>query len=219
MSRIVGDDMERKPGSRQRQILELLLARRGGLSIDEVAASIGVSRTAVQQHFTVLEQRGYVEKAARHKTGGRPVQTYVLTDIGVNYFPKQYAWFSELLLRQLKNEMGHEAVVAFMANLGAGLAQELAADLHGKPFAERLTALLAAMQELGFQANVEYDAAGNSASLTALHCVYHDLAQVHPEVCQFDRALLAGVAACSVEQVECMAEGGRLCCFKLKINE
>lgn len=208
--------MGRKPGSRQRQILELLLEQRCGLSIDEIAARTGISRTAVQQHFAVLEQRGYVAKAARHKTGGRPVQTYVLTDTGLNYFPKQYAWFSELLLRQLKNELGKEAAQAFMSKLGAGLARELAVNLDGKPFAERLAALMAAMQDLGYQASVAYDEAAGAASIKALHCVYHDIAQQHPEVCQFDRALLAGVMACNVEQVECMAEGGRQCCFKLK---
>lgn len=208
--------MGRRPGIRQRQILELLLQQRAGLSIDEIAAHTGISRAAVQQHFTVLERRGYVEKAARNKTGGRPVQLYVLTDTGLNYFPKQYAWFSDLLLRQLKNQLGEEALLAFMSQLGSGLAQELAVNLHGKPFAERLDGLLAAMQDLGYQASARYDEASGATSVVALHCVYHDLAQHHPEICQFDRALLAGVLACGVEQLECMAEGGRQCCFKLK---
>lgn len=208
--------MGRKPGIRQRQILELLLERRSGLSIDEIAAHTGISRTAVQQHFAVLEQRGYVEKAARNKTGGRPVQIYVLTDTGLNYFPKQYAWFSELLVQQLKNDLGQEAVSAFMSKLGDGLAQQLAVNFNGKPFAERLSGLLATMQDLGYQANASYDEASGITSIIALHCVYHDIAQQHPEVCQFDRTLLAGVLACDVEQVECMAEGDRRCCFKLQ---
>jgi predicted ArsR family transcriptional regulator len=208
--------MGSKTGSRQRQILQLLLEQRAGLSIDEAAVRAGISRTAVQQHFAVLEERGHVKKAARNKTGGRPVQIYVLTDAGLNYFPKQYAWFSELLVRQLKSELGAEAVETFLSKLGAELAQELAATIDGKPFPERLAALLAAMRDLGYQASVAYDEATGAASIKALHCVYHDIAQKHPEICRFDRALLAGVLQCGVEQTECMAEGARQCCFKVK---
>jgi predicted ArsR family transcriptional regulator len=207
--------MGSKMGSRQQQILTLLLEQRAGLSIDAAADRTGISRAAAQQHFAVLEQRGYVAKAERNKTGGRPVQMYVLTDAGLNYFPKQYAWFSELLVRQLKSEMGVEATQAFLSKLGAELARELAANLDAKSFPERLAALLAAMGELGYQANAAYDEATGVASIKALHCVYHDIAQKHPEVCRFDRALLAGVLQCGVEQTECMAEGARQCCFKI----
>ena len=47
--------MAEKVGSRQQQILNLLLENKAGLSIDEIANALNISRNAVQPHFTVLE--------------------------------------------------------------------------------------------------------------------------------------------------------------------
>jgi len=52
--------MAEKVGSRQQQILNLLLEKKAGLSIDEIATALNISRNAVQQHFTVLERDGYI---------------------------------------------------------------------------------------------------------------------------------------------------------------
>ena len=71
--------------SRQRQILELLLTNKAGLSIDEIASALDISRNAVQQHFTSLERDGYIQTGIMKKTAGRPVRTFVLTEAGVNW--------------------------------------------------------------------------------------------------------------------------------------
>jgi len=85
--------MSQEISSRQNQILKLLLENRKGLCIDNVADALDISRTAVQKHFAALENEGYIKKKTLNKTAGRPVTVYALTDKGINYFPKQYAWF------------------------------------------------------------------------------------------------------------------------------
>src|SRR5450631_1163014 len=91
---------------RQHQILEQLLENRTGLSIDALAKAPDISRAAVQQHIVGLEGDGYIKKNALNKTAGRPVVIYGITDNGINFFPKQYAWFSDLILSELLQEMG-----------------------------------------------------------------------------------------------------------------
>ena len=56
-----------------------------------------------------LERDGYVSKTAPRKTGGRPQNVYVLTEEGTNLFPKQYSWFSKLLIQTLREEVGRGA--------------------------------------------------------------------------------------------------------------
>lgn len=46
---------------RQRQILDLLLKNRAGLSIDEIATALNISRNAVQQHLPSLEKEDYIQ--------------------------------------------------------------------------------------------------------------------------------------------------------------
>jgi predicted ArsR family transcriptional regulator len=208
--------MADKISSRQHQILKLLLEHRDGLSIDEIATALGISRNAVQQHFASLEKKGYLQNNALTKTAGRPVRTFALTTAGVNYFPKQYAWFSELILTDLKQTMGSAAFEAYLYKLGNSLAQSLSAQFTGKEMTERLEELLRVMNSLGFQAKLAENLAADSLAIEASHCVYHDLAQQHQEVCVFDRALMSALLDKEVEQVECMAKGDHFCCFKIK---
>src|ERR1700722_8843353 len=99
-------------------ILDQLLEHKSGLTVDEIIEAIGISRTAVNQHLIALERKTFIRKSAPRKTGGRPVQTYVLTQEGNNQFPKQYSWFSALLVSTLREELGSERLNHYMFNLG-----------------------------------------------------------------------------------------------------
>ncbi len=202
--------------SRKSQILDLLLKKRSGLSIDEVSSALDISRNAVQQHFSSLEKESYITKGELKKTAGRPVQTYVLTEKGINSFPKQYAWFSELILTDLKKEKGSEAFARYMEKLGNTLSQSLLPKFKGKKTEERISGLITIMQDLGFQASSSKTIRNSDYVIKACNCIYHDLAQEHEEICEFDKALITTLLDKDVELVECMAKGGSLCSFKIK---
>ncbi len=199
-------------GSRQRQILELLLENKDGLCIDEIARTLNISRNAVQQHISVLELEGYLQAGELNKTAGRPVRRYILTEAGINSFPKQYAWFSKLMLSDLKNEIGPEAFQRYMYKLGTNLSQSYLYRFTGKQVDERKKELLKIMDELGFKTG-KLDA--ENQTITAHNCIFHDLAQTHNEICKFDIALMTTLLEQDVELTECMARGNGLCCFKI----
>ncbi|MDD5319455.1 MAG: HTH domain-containing protein [Methylococcales bacterium] len=207
--------MAEKIGSRQHQILQLLLENKAGLSIDEIATALNISRNAVQQHFAVLERDGYIQMGGLNKTAGRPVRCFVLTEAGINSFPKQYAWFSELILTDLKNEMGSEAFLRYLHKLGNNLSQSLLSRFEGKQTDERIEELLKIMDELGFKTKYMTDSASNERTLEACNCIYHDLAQKHEEICEFDKTLMSSLLEKDIELVECMAKGGAVCRFKI----
>jgi DeoR family transcriptional regulator, suf operon transcriptional repressor len=203
-------------GSRQRQILELLLINKEGLYIDEIAKQLVISRTAVQQHIVTLEADGYLQMGELNKTAGRPVRRYVLTEAGINSFPKQYAWFSELMLMELKNEIGSEAFLRYMKKLGENLSQRYLYRFAGKSADERRLELLNIMDELGFKTeNKAIDSHQEQTTIKAYNCIFHDLAQKHNEICQFDIALMRSLLEKDVELKTCMAEGNSVCCFNL----
>ena len=202
--------------SRQHQILELLLTNRAGLSIDEIAHSLSISRNAVQQHFATLERDGLIQTNRLKKTAGRPVRTFVLTEAGVNCFPKQYAWFSELILSDLKNEMGSEAFQRYLQKLGANLSQSLLPRFEGKQTEERIDELIKIMGDLGYQAKSTEVTNGDGRYIEACNCIYHDLAQKYDEICELDLTLISSLLDEEVELVECMAKGGHICKFKIK---
>ena len=207
--------MNEKIRPRQQQILKLLLENKAGLSIDEIATALNISRNAVQQHFVALERDGYIQTGVLNKTAGRPVRSFVLTEAGINSFPKQYAWFSELILTDLKNEIGSESFQRYMHKLGNNLSKSLLSQFEGKQTDERIEELLKVMDGLGFKTRKMTDSGSHERTIEACNCIYHNLAQKHEEICEFDRALMSSLLDKDIEHVECMAKGGAVCRFKI----
>ncbi|MGR8929924.1 MAG: helix-turn-helix transcriptional regulator [Gammaproteobacteria bacterium] len=205
--------MNMQNGSRQEQILNLLLHSGVGMSIDEMAFSLSISRNAVKQHLVMLEKQQLVREAALTNTGGRPARCYALTDKGRNSFPKQYAWFCNLLLSNLAADMSEEALEKMMWDMGVKLASSMAPQFANKSPQQKLDALLALMQNLGYHANIDENE--NLPCVKAVNCVYHDLAQQYPAICQFDQALISTLLDKPLEQVSCMAKNDCDCRFKI----
>ena len=204
-----------KISTRQTQILQLLLENRQGLSIDRIATALDISRTAILQHFSKLQQLNYICEGSLDKTGGRPVRNYCLTERGINSFPKQYSWFSELLLESLKKQMGAEGLSHYMYRLGEQVGQSLLPKTPYKTLEERSTHLLSIMQEMGYEVSLQTTSDENRPKIQARNCVFHDIAQKHQEICQFDLALMNRLLDNDVELEECLAKKGATCCFKL----
>ncbi len=208
--------MSEKISSRQHEILEHLLNNKSGLSIDELAIKLDVSRTAIKQHFVALEKDGHIQQITRNKTAGRPVVIYGITNKGINHFPKQYAWFSELVLADLQEELGAERFSAYMYKLGLKLANKLRSQFDGKSSDQRLAELSLIMTNLGYQVSATTEPETDLPMIQAANCVYHDIAQQHPEICQFDLALMSSLLDKKVEQLGCMANGDCACRFRIK---
>lgn len=205
-------------GDRQRQLLTLLLLNKGGMTVDEIAQSLTITRTAVNQHLAVLERNGYVHRVDLQKTGGRPGQLYGLTEHGIDLFPKQYSWFSSLMLKSMKEEFGSDGLARYLRKIAAKLSVELLPRVQDKTDSERLVEITAIMNDLAYQARRVEPAAGeDELRIEAKNCVYHDLAHEFPEVCQFDLQLLAALMGRDISLIdheECMARGGNACRFR-----
>ncbi len=195
-------------GQTQRKMLEELLQNKDGMTIDEFVQHLNITRTAVNQHINSLEKEGYVRKHSQSRTGGRPSQIFALSEKGINLFPKQYAWFSELLLSSLKDELGSQHLENMLSNLGVKIAQTYDRQLHDMSDTEKLQAIASTMQDLGYSSKVD-----NENSISACNCVYHDLARENPEICAFDLALMSAMSGRKVKHTECMVRGGSKCRF------
>ena len=202
-------------GSSQQEVLNQLLERKLGVTLDELVGALGLSRTAVNQHLVALEREGYVCKAAPRKTGGRPQHVYVLTEDGANLFPKQYSWFSKLLIQTLRQQVGEEQVSQFMYNLGVSRSADLIPRLVGKNRVERIEEIVKIMNETGFVAQASAPVGAEKLPrVSCKNCVYHDLSKDYPEVCRFDIGFLSGLMGAEVEHLSCMQRGGEACSFR-----
>lgn len=199
--------------SRQKEILEHLLLNKEGLSIDELAESLGISRPAIKQHFSGLEIEGYIEKKSLEKTAGRPVTRYAITDKGIHLFPKQYAWIAGVMLEDLLEMVSMENGEIYMTKLGNKIASQLH-QFNGKSLSERVHQLLLVMNELGFVVEQVKNQTDAPICFRANNCIYHDLAKKYPQICQFDLALIKSTLNTqAVELSKCMVREDNVCEF------
>ena len=202
-------------GERQEELLLLLQRDKSGLTVDELAERLSITRTAVRQHLAVLMRDGYVDQQSLRKTAGRPGYVYMLTHAGDDLFPKQYSWFSSVMLTELRRELGSAGLALFLRRLASSVASGLDARVRGMSPAERVMALAQIMNELGYDARA-ISAPGAPAEIVATNCVYHDLARDFPEVCHFDYELVEKLTESQVRHPECMVRGGKVCRFVLE---
>ncbi|MEX2126381.1 MAG: HTH domain-containing protein [Woeseia sp.] len=203
-------------GERQRQLLTLLLEQKAGMTADDLAASLEISRSAVHQHLGALEGGGYVEKSSQAPKGGRPGFGWRLTERGIHLFPKQYALFSGLLIAGMKETLGSDGLVEAMRALGKMLGEQSLHRVLGKTPGEQVVEVARIMRELGYQSHAAADPGHDLPLIDARNCIYHDLAREYREVCQLDLALLETLLDSDIEHLECMVRGGHACRFRLR---
>ncbi|MGH8463690.1 MAG: helix-turn-helix transcriptional regulator [Pseudomonas sp.] len=198
-------------GRTQQELLSALLHTAAGMSIEELARQLSVTRTAVRQHLAALERDGLVVRGELRATGRRPEQLHRLSPRGRELFPRHYQMLANLLIDEVASLIGHEALVALMRNLG----KKMAADLSATVLDEAQIASL--MKDVGYEAEVFFRS-GSPAQIVAHNCVFHQLAEALPEVCELDLALKGTLCGGEVQHLECMLRGGQVCRFELKRN-
>jgi predicted ArsR family transcriptional regulator len=201
-------------GDRRKALMRHLLRNKSGASVDELAQAIGVTRTAVRQHLSSLMRDGLATPGAARASGGRPQRLFVLTSAGKEAFPRHYSWFAGLLVEEIEREHGASGLRTRLGRIASAVVGQLRQQAPSvTPGSRQSIAQLAeVMDGLGYDARVGSSAHGSS--IEADNCVFHELAQRNPEVCQFDLALLAGYTGSKVDLEECMAHGGHVCRFR-----
>ncbi len=196
-------------------ILHKLLHHKKGLTIDALAECMHISRNAVRQHLMALERDEMVSKGDTKATGGRPHQLYILAPKGVERFPKQYSWFSELLLRSLLNQEGEDGLEKKLIEMGNAVGRSMKDTIgRSKNTLEKISLVADKMTSMGYDAFVSNN--NGVAVIEAYNCVFHQLAEKYPQVCGFDVALISSASGCNAEQSSCMLRGGTSCKFILK---
>lgn len=201
-------------GSRQEELLRLLLKNKSGMTADELSIPLEITRNAVRQHLAALENDGLVKKGATRASGGRPEQLYILTDKGHECFPRHYAWFAQLLLQSLQHDTTVNGLNERLNAMGTRVGKQLRAQhplLDSQPELARTLAEL--MNDLGYNARSIHTS--KVEAIEADNCVFHSLALANPDICQFDLALMSAFTDSTIDHQECMAKGGNICRFKL----
>lgn len=197
----------------QQKILRFLVKEKEGVTVDQFSKLLEISRSAIHQHMTALERDGLVMKSVSKQTGGRPGTTFVLTEKGIHIFPKHYSLFAEMLINLIKQKLGSEELALYLKELGVSLAETRKDALKNKPINEKIKMTADIMQDLGYETQLSEGEPGGNLIIDAYNCVFHDLANSDPEICEMDLSLLSTLLDSEIEHTCCMAKGGVRCRF------
>ncbi len=197
-------------GHRQQLLLRHLLHNPQGLTLDQLAKLLSISRNAVTQHISALEKLNCIQSRILPSGGGRPSRAYLITDSGKDFFPKQYGLFSTMLMKTMSSHLGAENLSGLLSKIGVDLAQNFKQRV--KKSNDQIDEVRKIMDELGYETQ-QPTGSDNANEIIAVNCIFHDLASENNDVCELDNALLEELLDADIEQKECMVKGGEQCRF------
>lgn len=195
--------------SRLRLLREVLVRRHSGATADELAAALGVTRTAVSQQLTALERDGLLCRGDKRDTGGRPSRTYVLTEAGRESFPRQYGLLAASLIRHAGEVFGDDGLELLLGRMADELASEAGPRLADKQGMARKLEVVKILNEFGYEAVVT-----GTGAIEAVNCVFGSVAKENRAACSFDVRLLGKLLGEDVSHGDCLADGHACCRFE-----
>jgi predicted ArsR family transcriptional regulator len=181
--------IERILGSTRARLLRLL--RRSHRSINELAATLGITDNAVRTHIAAMQRDGMVRSAGVERaTGGKPAQLYELTPEAEEMFPKAYAVVLGALLELLEERQGRAGMVGLLREVGMRAANT-GADLTSAPEEARVHGAAEVLRQLGGDVEVERTPSG--WRIRGYGCPLSAVVADHDETCALAESLVAGV--------------------------
>jgi predicted ArsR family transcriptional regulator len=173
------------------------LLRRHERSVEELAASLGLTDNAVRAQLATLERDGVVQTVGirREGTVGKPATMYGVAADSSALFSTAYAPVLAALLAELGTRLSAREVKAILRGAGRRLAPSLP---EGATFDERARASAAWLAGLG--ADAELVRTSDGYEIRGFGCPLADAVSACPATCTAMEALLSDVTETTVRE-------------------
>src|SRR6185312_4485288 len=169
------------------------ILRRGWRSVDEIAATLGLTDNAVRAHIATLERDGVVAATGSRRDGsvGKPATLYGVAEGAETMFSSAYAPALSAVIAELESRHPEDAE-SILRGAGSRLGPRTSGNGGGSgTLAERVGTAAALLTELGADADIVetaegYEIHGNGCALS--HAV-----SSHPGACCMVEQMLAEV--------------------------
>jgi len=204
-------------GPAKRQIVEHL-KRTGPAPTQALAATLGVSTTAVRQHLRDLEGQGLVDASTAAPRGrGRPGQIWQLSPLAAELFPDRHDDLTVELIDAVQAALGSEGLDHVIdARADAQLLMLRRFVPEGAPLAERVAALAHQRNAEGYMAESRIQPDG-SHQLIEHHCPVEAAARACHGLCRSELELFREALGpdTTVERIEHLLAGGTRCVYRV----
>lgn len=205
------------PASTERtktRLLELV-KRHGPQTAQDLAARLEVSIPAARRHLCDLQEQGLLEARTERPGGrGRPQHVFALTERGEAAFPKTYSSLCVDVLRHIEALYGEDAVLQVLSARNAEIAARLQPELPlDRPLGERVQALVARLNEHGFDAAAGQE--GEGWTFTQHNCPNLTVARHYAQLCAAELSLYTELLQVPIRRETRIACGQGRCHYRV----
>lgn len=191
------------------RILELL--RRGPKTVDELAAALEVTRTAVQSQLATLQRDELIEQRGTRRGASKPARTYGITMQAELLFSRAYIPILTQLIHVLGQRLSAAEFDTIMHEVGRRAMAGHATAARG-PLAERVATASSLLNELGGLSEVDEE---DGLYIIRSHgCPLAAATAEHPEVCNALESMLSEFVGSQVTKC-CDRYQRERCCFEV----
>ena len=182
-----------------REAIVDILRRRDGLSVDELARTLGLAGATVRRHLDGLMRDGYVAVTQVRGGAGRPRYAFSLTPAGADLFPQHYVRMTRRLLDEIlalapdetAGRAGGQLAELVFEKLTARLAQEYAPRITGASLEERARSAASLLADEGL--DFEVHPADRGVRVLGRSCPCSRFGAAPHTPCEHGRRLLEGL--------------------------
>ncbi len=175
------------------------LLRRGGRTVDELAADLGLTNNGVRAHLATLERDGLVRRGGsvrRGSGGGKPAYVFELTPEARELFPRAYEPVLGELLDVLAERVGVDELERLLREAGTRMAGGRGVPSGG--IRERLEAAVDVLDDLGGLAEIiEHE---GTFDIRSYGCPLAAVVSKQPQTCDMVETFIAKVAGVRVRE-------------------
>jgi predicted ArsR family transcriptional regulator len=190
------------------------LLRTGGLTADDIAAKLGLTRSAIRAQITAMERDGLVRRAGQRAGTTRPFHVFELTPDVEQLLSSAYVPLLTTLVDVVARGLPAAQLERMFRQAGKNLAQELSAGRRPTGNLAARAAMASEMlnEHLGAMTHVE---ANGGYTIRGSGCPLSALTGKHHGVCLAMESLVAEVVGARVR--ECCDRSVRpQCCFEIR---
>jgi DeoR family suf operon transcriptional repressor len=204
--------LEALPATR-REIL-IALKKRGEATVDDLAAALDVTPSAIRQHLAGLAASGFVVHRAEKGKPGRPRHLHRLSSGAEALFPKYYSELTNELLSYVEDE-DPSSVERIFERRRRRRVRTAAERLQGRPFPDQVVELARILDEDGYLA--EFEALDDGTfRITEHNCAILGVARRWGLACSTEIEFLREVLPqARIERVAHMMAGAHVCRYEI----
>ena len=199
---------------RRRLAVEALRAQ-GGLTVNELAKELKLTRTAAANHIATLLAEGLISRMGLHAGSRRPSVIYGLTPQAERVFHEEYEPFVLDLLDEIAKR-GPACIDQTMRKIDKRWIARDRPTVRTLRGQERLEAATRILEAHGFMPTVEK--VNNRYVLRNRNCPIVRICRAHRETAEMVKRWIASLLGVSVVRRGCICRGDPACEYTLALN-